>query len=193
MKSICVYCGSKTGESPVYAEAARTLGAALAAEGVTLVYGGGRVGLMGVLADACLKAGGEVIGVIPDFLAEKEVAHMGVQDMRVVSSMHERKQLMADLSDGFIALPGGLGTLEELFEIWTWSQLGRHADPVGLYNVHGYFDALLAFLDHVAGEGFVERRHRDLLTVSGDIGDLIARMRAAEHPGAISTLARDRA
>lgn len=193
MKSICVYCGSKTGESPVYAEAARIVGAALAAEGVTLVYGGGRVGLMGILADACLEAGGEVVGVIPDFLAEKEVAHMGVQDMRVVSSMHERKQLMADLSDGFIALPGGLGTLEELFEIWTWSQLGRHADPVGLYNVQGYFDALLTFLDHVAGEGFVERRHRDLLTVSGDIGDLIARMRAAEHPGVIATLARDRA
>jgi len=190
MKSICVYCGSKTGSAPVYAEAARAVGRGLAEAGLTLVYGGGRVGLMGVLADACLEAGGEVIGVIPDFLAEKEVAHMGVQDMRIVGSMHERKQMMADLADAFVALPGGLGTMEELFEIWTWSQLGRHFNPVGLYNAAGYFDHLLAFLDHVTLEGFVERRHREQLIVSAELQGLFDGLRAATHPGVVTPLER---
>jgi len=192
MKSVCVYCGSKTGAAPVYAHAARAVGQALAKAGLTLVYGGGRVGLMGVLADACLEAGGEVTGVIPDFLAQKEVAHTGVRGMRVVGSMHERKQIMADLSDAFIALPGGLGTMEELFEIWTWSQLGRHFNPVGLYNAAGYFDHLLAFLDHVTAEDFVEPRHRDQLVVSNDVEALLAGLKRAEHPGVLAALARDK-
>lgn len=190
MKSVCVYCGSSVGADPVYAEAARAAGAALAARGLRLVYGGGRVGLMGLTADACLAAGGRVTGVIPDFLAVREVAHQGVADMRIVASMHDRKQIMADEADGFIALPGGLGTLEELFEIWTWSQLGRHAKPVGLLNVQGYFDPLLAFLDRMAEEGFVEARHRAMLVVGDDIDALLDGLADYKHPGAVAALSR---
>lgn len=193
MKSICIYCGSKTGAAPAYAEAAREAGRALAEQGVRLVYGGGRVGLMGVAADACLDAGGQVTGVIPDFLAVREVAHPRVQDMRVVTSMHERKQIMADESDGFIALPGGIGTMEELFEIWTWSQLGRHAKPVGLLNVAGYFDHLLAFLDRMTEEGFIEARHRKALVTADTLDVLIPAMEAHEHPGVIESLSRGQA
>lgn len=190
MKSVCVYCGSSVGADPVYAEAARAAGAALAARGLRLVYGGGRVGLMGLAADACLSAGGRVTGVIPDFLAVREVAHQGVADMRIVASMHDRKQIMADEADGFIALPGGLGTLEELFEIWTWSQLGRHAKPVGLLNVQGYFDPLLTFLDRMAEEGFVEARHRAMLVVGDDIDALLDGLADYQHPGAVAALSR---
>ena len=190
MKSVCVYCGSSVGADPVYAEAARAAGAALAARGLRLVYGGGRVGLMGLTADACLAAGGRVTGVIPDFLAVREVAHQGVADMRIVASMHDRKQIMADEADGFIALPGGLGTLEELFEIWTWSQLGRHAKPVGLLNVQGYFDPLLTFLDRMAEEGFVEARHRAMLVVGDDIDALLDGLANYQHPGAVAALSR---
>ena len=190
MKSLCVYCGSKTGSDPAHAEAAGALGRLLAARGVRLVYGGGRVGLMGILADACQDAGGKVTGIIPDFLALKEVAHPRVEDMRVVGSMHERKQAMVDDADGFAALPGGLGTLEELSEVWTWSQLGRHEKPVGLLNTAGYYDALLAFLDHMAAENFVEARHRAMLCVGETPQALMDALAAAEHPGAIAQLSR---
>ncbi len=190
MKSLCVYCGSNTGADPVHGEAAGAFGRLLAERGVRLVYGGGRVGLMGVLADACLDAGGAVTGIIPDFLALKEVAHPRVEDMRIVSSMHERKQAMVDAADGFAALAGGLGTLEEVFEAWTWSQLGRHAKPVGLLNTAGYYDALLSFLDHMSAERFVEARHRAMLCVGETPEALLDALVAAEHPGAIAQLSR---
>lgn len=174
IRSVCVFCGSSPGRRPDYTTAARTLGDALAETGRRLVYGGGNVGLMGVLADAALEAGGEVVGVIPRHLVDREVAHSGLTDLRVVNSMHERKQVMADLSDAFIVLPGGLGTLEEFFEIWTWGQLGLHRKPYGLLNVAGYFDPLLAFLDHTVGERFVAADHRALLRVACDPGELLA-------------------
>jgi uncharacterized protein (TIGR00730 family) len=190
MKSLCVYCGSHTGESDRFAEAAEAIGRALAERGIALVYGGGQVGLMGLAADACLDAGGHVIGVIPDFLHRKEIAHPRVPDMRIVTSMHERKQIMSDLAGGFLALPGGIGTMEELFEAWTWSQLGRHAKPVGLLNVGGYFDGLLTFLDTMRSEGFIAEKHRDMLLVGDGIDALLDRLEAYEHPGAIDHLTR---
>ncbi len=144
MKSLCVYCGSSSGSDPAYAAAARELGQLLAAQQIELIYGGGRVGLMGTLADAVLDAGGRVQGVIPQSLADREVAHHGLTQLHIVETMHQRKALMAELSDGFLALPGGLGTFEELFEIWTWAQLGMHGKPIGLLNVAGYFDLLEA-------------------------------------------------
>ena len=165
MKSVCIYCGSAPGNHADFARAAKAMGRTLATREITLVYGGGAVGLMGLVADACLEAGGRVIGVIPEFLAIREVAHGGVSDMRVVSSMHERKALMEQLSDAFIALPGGIGTMEELFEIWTWAQLGQHKKPVGLMNAAGYFDGLLDFLDRMADTGFVSKGTRSMLHV----------------------------
>ncbi|AZU04952.1 hypothetical protein X907_2437 [Glycocaulis alkaliphilus] len=192
MKSICVYCGASPGGDPAYAAMARAVGFHLASEGYRLVYGGGQVGLMGVLADAAVDAGGAVTGVIPDFLHHREIAHPRVSDMRVVTSMHERKHVMAEESDAFIALPGGIGTMEELFEIWTWSALGRHTKPVGLINVNGYYDGLLAFLDRMQGDGFVQARHRDMLFSGGDIADLLARMGDYDHPGMIPSLERAR-
>ena len=188
LKSICVYCGANTGADPAYAQAARALGAALAGAELTLVFGGGQVGLMGILADAVIDAGGQVTGVIPDFLHHKEIAHPRVTDMRIVSSMHERKMLMAEAADGFIAMPGGLGTLEELFEMWTWSQLGRHEKPLGLLNVNGYWDRMLAFLDHMQGEGFVEPKHRTMLACEDSPEAVIAALQGYEHPGAIASL-----
>lgn len=149
MKSLCDFTGSNLGANPAYEAAAVTLGRLLAAEGVELVYGGGRVGLMGALADACLGAGGRVTGVIPRFLMDLEVGHERLTDLRIVGSMQERKALMADLSDGFVALPGGIGTMEELFEVWTWGQLGSHPKPVALLDVAGYFAPLRAFVDHM--------------------------------------------
>ena len=163
MKRICVFAGSSAGVRPEYAEAARALAAELARRGLGLVYGGGSVGLMGVLADAALAHGLEVIGVIPRPLATRELAHAGLRDLRVVGSMHERKAQMASLVDGFIALPGGLGTLEETLEMLTWSQLGIHGKPVGLLNVAGYFDELRRLLAHAVAEGFVRREHQGLL------------------------------
>jgi uncharacterized protein (TIGR00730 family) len=163
MRRLCVFCGSSAGGQPIYADHARRLGTALAARSVGLVYGGGHIGLMGILADAVLGAGGEVIGVIPQALVDKELAHRGLTELRVVASMHERKALMADLADGFAALPGGFGTGDEFFEILSWAQLGLHAKPIGLLNVAGYFDALLAWLDHTVREGFVKPIHRRLL------------------------------
>lgn len=165
MQRVCVFCGSSSGRQPVYRQAAVDLGAACARRGLGLVYGGGNVGLMGVVADAALAKGGAVIGVIPKALATKEVAHLRLDDLRVVESMHERKQVMADLADGFIALPGGMGTLEELCEILTWAQLGMHAKPCGLLNVAGYFDPFLAFLDHAVREAFLKPKHRELALV----------------------------
>jgi uncharacterized protein (TIGR00730 family) len=176
LQSICVFCGSSTGANPAYRQAAASLGRAIAASGRRMVYGGGNVGLMGVLADAALERGGEVVGVIPRHLVDLEVAHQSLTDLRVVESMHQRKQLMADLADGFVVLPGGLGTLEEFFEVWTWGQLGLHRKPYGLLNVASYFDSLLAFLDHSVSERFVRPDHRRLLLVAEDSMELLHRL-----------------
>lgn len=163
---ICVYAGSNPGDDPAYRLAAETLGRALAVRGIGMVYGGGRTGLMGAVADAVLAAGGEVVGVIPRFLVEKEIAHPGLTDLRMVESMHERKALMAELSDGFIALPGGIGTLEEIIEVWTWGQLGRHAKPCALLDVAGFYGKLGAFLDHLVDHGFLNPLHRAMLIMA---------------------------
>lgn len=184
MHHICVYCGSNRGARPEYAAAATRLGRLLGERGIGLVYGGGNVGLMGVLADAALAAGAAVTGVIPQTLVDREVAHQGLTQQRVVGSMHERKALMAELADAFIALPGGLGTLDELFEIWTWSQLGFHAKPCGLLDVAGYFQPLVTFLDRAVAEGFVRRQHRDTLRVEADPERLLALLGAGEAPRA---------
>ncbi len=163
MKAIGVFCGSKSGASPAYLQAAQATGHALVQAGLTLVYGGGKVGLMGAVADATLAAGGEVIGVMPRSLVEKEIAHRGLSTLHVVETMHERKLKMAELSDGFLALPGGAGTLEELFEQWTWAQLGIHAKPCGLLNVEGYFDPLLQLTSRMTAEGFMAAEHAAML------------------------------
>jgi len=172
-KRITVFCGSSNGARPAYADAARGLGRELAKRGIGVVYGGGRVGLMGELADAALAAGGEVIGVIPEALVAKEVAHRGLSELRIVPSMHVRKEEMAALCDAFIALPGGLGTFEELFEILTWSQLGLHRKPAGLLDVDGYFGGLRALLDRAADEGFLGAAHRELLLHATRVDDLL--------------------
>ena len=173
MNSICVFCGSNFGNDPAYREAARSLGATLAAKGISLVYGGGNVGLMGVVADAALEAGGEVVGVIPEALVEREIAHERLTKLHVVSSMHERKALMSDLSDGFIALPGGSGTLEEFFEVLTWAQLGEHRKPCGLLNVAGYYDPLLTVFDHMVEKGFLAEKHRSIVQVRQTPEDML--------------------
>jgi uncharacterized protein (TIGR00730 family) len=179
MRSVCVFCGSNPGRRPEYLAAAAELGQALAGRGLRVVYGGAHVGAMGALADAVLATGGEITGVIPGQLVEAEVAHRGLADLRVVGSMHERKALMADLSDAFIALPGGLGTLEEFAEILTWAQLGLHAKPAGLLNVAGYYDGLLAFLDHAQAEYFLRPAHRDMIISRPDVAGLLAAVEAA--------------
>lgn len=179
---VCVYCGSSPGARPAYLEAARRTGERLGAGGHALVYGGASVGLMGAVADAALAAGAEVRGVLPRALADRELAHGGLTELHVVGSMHERKRLMADLSDAFVALPGGIGTFEELFEVWTWTQLGFHAKPVGLLDVEGYYAPLVAFLDRATAEGFVKPVHRDVLVVDEDPEALLARLAAAELP-----------
>jgi uncharacterized protein (TIGR00730 family) len=163
LSALCVFCGSNTGADPAYAESARRMGQLLADRGVTVVYGGGRVGLMGALADAALEAGGAVIGVIPEALRRREVAHERLTELHVVHTMHERKQRMADLSDGFIALPGGFGTFEEFCEVLTWSQLGLHAKPCGLLNVKGYYAGLLALFDHAVAEQLLQPRNRAMV------------------------------
>ena len=168
MKRICVFCGSSPGADPAYTKAAEKLGRVLAGKKITLVYGGAKVGMMGEIADAALKAGGEVIGVIPKGLVDKEVAFTDLSDLRVVPSMHERKALMAELSDGFIAMPGGLGTVEEFFEVLTWAQLDLHTNPCGLLNVGGYFDRLIDFMDHIAAQQFIDSEHRGMLLVDKD-------------------------
>jgi len=178
MKKVCVYCGSSSGRRPEYGYAARSLAKALILRGIGLVYGGASVGIMGEIADAVLAGGGEVIGVIPQALYDKEVAHGGLSELKVVASMHERKQVMMDISDGFIALPGGLGTQEELFEVLTWSQLGFHNKPCGLLNIEGYYDKLCSFLDHAVDEQFVKTHHREMLLVDDSPDNLLTMMEA---------------
>nr|WP_319565609.1 TIGR00730 family Rossman fold protein [uncultured Rhodoferax sp.] len=182
MKNICVYCGSSSGRLPAYAEGARALARALVARDWGLVYGGASIGLMGLVADTVLQLGGRVVGVIPEALARKEVAHAGLTQLHVTQSMHERKTLMAELSDGFIAMPGGIGTFEEIFEIWTWAQLGIHAKPCGLLNVAGYYDALTTFLDHATHEQFMKPPHRSLLIVEPEPVALLDRFDRFEPP-----------
>jgi len=173
MRRICVFAGSSSGARPEYRAAAVELGRALAAREIGLVYGGARVGLMGIVADAVLAAGGEVTGIIPAAMVAKEIAHDGLTDLRVVSSMHERKATMADLADAFVALPGGWGTWEELFEMVTWAQLGLHCKPCGLLNARGYFDPLLSFITHAVDEGFVRGDHARMLAVSSAAAPLL--------------------
>ena len=182
MKAICVFTGSSSGVRPEYRAAATELGSLLAARRIRLVYGGARVGLMGAVADAALASGGDVIGVIPAALVAKEVVHTGLTDLRVVDSMHERKALMSDLSDAFVALPGGWGTLEEFFEVLTWAQLGLHRKPCGLLNAEGYFERLLAFLDHTIDEGFVRPQNAELIAVAPTPGELLDRLESPLPP-----------
>lgn len=182
LHTVCVFCAASPGANPVYREQAATLGRFLAESGRRLVYGGGRTGLMGALADAALAAGGEVIGIMPRHLVEREVAHTELTQLRIVASMHERKALLAELADGFLALPGGLGTLEELLEVWTWGQLGLHRKPYGLLEVSGFFAPLLGFLDHAVSEGFIRHEYRQLLVVDTEARALITRMEAMEPP-----------
>jgi hypothetical protein len=179
---LCVFCGTNAGSRPEYGEAARELGTLLAEECIELVYGGASVGIMGELADAVQAAGGHVTGIIPQQLIQKESAHRGIQDLIVVASMHQRKSQMADLSDGFIALPGGIGTLEGFFEILTWGQLGIHAKPCGILNIAGYFDALTTFLDHAVAEDFLTQAHRETIMVESTPRALLDRLRAYEPP-----------
>jgi uncharacterized protein (TIGR00730 family) len=175
LASVCVFCGSNAGADPAYAAAARSVGAGLAERGIRVVYGGTRVGLMGVLADAARAAGGEVVGVIPRQIWEHEVAHTGLDDLRVVDSMHDRKALMAELADAFITLPGGIGTLEEMFEIFTWAQLGLHRKPLGLLDVNGYFEPLAAFLDRAVAQRFLRPDTRRMLAVDRSFDGLMDR------------------
>ncbi len=182
VQRVCVYCGSSLGENPIYRETAQQVGELLATSGITLVYGGGNVGLMGVMADAALAAGGEVIGIIPGGLFSREVGHPGITDLRIVGTMHERKALMADLSDAFLALPGAMGTLDELFEILTWAQLGIHNKPIGLLNTNNYFDPLITLLDHMVTERFLRPEHRALAMVDDDATRLLARFAEYEAP-----------
>jgi uncharacterized protein (TIGR00730 family) len=171
---ICVFCGSKHGNKPIYAETARQVGRLLAKRGIGLVYGGGHVGLMGVLADAVLAGGGEVIGVIPQSMVEAELAHLQLTELFIVESMHARKALMAEKSDAFLALPGGVGTAEEFFEIATWRQLKLHDKPVGLLNVNGFFDPLIAWMEKAFAEGFISEKHRGLVRVAANVEEMIA-------------------
>lgn len=191
LSRVCVYCGANPGRDPAYAEAARAMGRTLARRGIGVVTGGGRVGLMGVVADAVLDAGGTVTGVIPEALMKKELAHGGLTELVVTPSMHERKARMAELADGFVALPGGLGTYEELFEIWTWAQLGWHAKPCGLLNANGFYDRLVAFVDHATAEGFLRAEHRTMLVVDTDPERLVDRFADYVAPSVAKWIGRD--
>jgi len=182
VKRVCVFSGSSPGGDLAYRAAATDLGHRLAERGIELVYGGASVGLMGAVADAAMEGGGHVIGVIPQSLVDREIAHPGIDDLRVVESMHERKALMADLSDAFVALPGGVGTLEELFEVYTWNQLGLHAKPLGLFNVRGYYDGLARFHDHAVAERFVTPQHRAMLLVGEELDELLDGLEAWQAP-----------
>jgi uncharacterized protein (TIGR00730 family) len=185
MKKICVFCGSSVGNKPEYAEAAVTLGGLLAKKKIGLVYGGGNVGLMGVIADAVLEAGGEVIGVIPHSLAQREIEHQGLTQLHVVDSMHTRKAMMAELADAFIAMPGGVGTFEEFFEAVTWTQLGLHRKPCGLLNVAGFYTPLAAFIDQAVSEGFIKPVHRASIVVDDNaerLLDTLARVKLPDVP-----------
>ncbi len=182
IRRLCVFCGSSVGREAGYRQLAEALARTLAGRGIGIVYGGAWVGLMGALADAALAAGGEVIGVIPRALIEREIGHEGLTELRIVDSMHERKALMAELADGFVALPGGVGTLEELFEIWTWAQLGLHAKPCALLDTNGFFDPLVAFLDHLVDTGFVRAAHRASLLTVHSPEELLAAFEAYRPP-----------
>jgi uncharacterized protein (TIGR00730 family) len=182
VRSLCVFCGSSTGVNPAFAAATTILGAELARRGIRVVYGGGNVGLMGVLADAVIAAGGQIIGVIPHGLVARELAHRGVTELHVVHSMHQRKALMAELANGFVTLPGGFGTLEEFAEAVTWTQLGVHAKPCGLLNVAGFYDALLAFFQHARAEEFLRPTHGDIVVADSDPQRLLDRMTAWRAP-----------
>ena len=182
MQSVCVFCGSSPGLDPAYTEAARSLGRTLAKANIRLVFGGGHVGLMGVVSNAAIEAGGEATGVIPKFLVERELAHTGLTDLRIVGSMHERKAMMSDLSEGFITLPGGTGTLEEFFEILTWAQLGEHEKPCGLLNVAGYYDPLLTVFDQMVNRGFLSEPNRDLVLVESEPERLLQRLESYQPP-----------
>ena len=182
IRRLAVFCGSNPGARPDYVEGARAFGHLLAQRGIGVVYGGSSVGLMSAVAEAVLDELGDIIGVIPKMLVEREVAHKTLSDLRIVGSMHERKALMAELSDGFVALPGGIGTLEEFFEVWTWAQLGMHAKPCGLLNIAGYFDPLLEFLDRAVTEKFVREVHRSMVIVESDPRALLSKFEAYEPP-----------
>lgn len=181
-QSLCVFCGSSPGARPEYVAAAQAFGRMMAVEGIQLVYGGGNVGLMGVIADTVLESGGDVVGIIPQSLADKEVAHQQLTTLHVVQSMHERKALMAKLADGFVVLPGGFGTLEEMFEVLTWTQLGFHRKPCGLLNVSGFYDKLTAFLDHCVEERFIKDVHRGLLLNADSPEALLEKLMNVELP-----------
>ncbi|MGZ4958386.1 MAG: LOG family protein [Methylomonas sp.] len=191
IKSLCVYCGSSPGRLEAYASAADQLGEALVSRNIRLVYGGAGIGIMGRLADRVLALGGQAVGVIPKALFHKEVAHDHLSQLHVTHSMHERKMLMAEMSDGFIALPGGIGTLEELFEIWTWAQLGFHQKPCGLLNVEGYYDSLISFLDHVSAEQFAKPIHREMLLVETNPATLLDRYAGYQPPPVKHWVAKD--
>jgi uncharacterized protein (TIGR00730 family) len=191
LRSLCIFCGSSPGADPIYAETARHLGRTLAGRGTRIVYGGGCVGLMGDLADSALAAGGEVIGVIPEALVAREVAHNGLTGLRIVKTMHERKALMSELAEGFLALPGGAGTLEEFFEVWTWTQLGIYRKPAALLNVAGYFDGLLTFLDHAVAQRFLRDEHRAMVLVDDDAERLLERLESARVPDVPKWIGRD--
>ncbi len=182
MKQVCVFCGSYQGSQPIYMTAAHQMGNGLAQRGLGLVYGGGRVGLMGAVADGTVAGGGKVIGVIPQSLVDRELAHKGLSELRVVASMHERKAMMAELADSFVAMPGGFGTLDELFEIITWAQLGFHRKPVALLNIDGYFDPLITFIEHMETEGFIKPEHRSAVLVRNDVDSLLDTLLAYQAP-----------
>ena len=184
MKAVAVYCGSQPGVSPHYAEAARAMAAALVSHNLALVYGGGHVGLMGIIADEVLRLGGEVSGVIPQQLVDRELAHPGLTRLFVVKDMHERKAMMAQLSDGFVAMPGGMGTLEELFEMLTWSQLGIHTKPIGVLNAGGFYDQLVGFIGHAQQQGFIRPEHDGLMMVESEPEALVKRLMAASSQAA---------
>jgi uncharacterized protein (TIGR00730 family) len=190
MRSLCVFCGSNAGAQSAYADAARDMGRTLAARGIRLVYGGGHVGLMGVLADAAMAAGGDVVGVITEGLQLREVGHKGLPELRVVPSMHERKAVMSSLSDAFVALPGGAGTLDELFEAWTWTQLGIHRKPIGFLNTAGYYDPLLTFLDRAVAERFIRADDRASIVVESEPAKLLDRIATSTLPEADKWLDR---
>ena len=185
MRRVCVFCGSANGVRPAYVTQMEMLARALVDRGLGLVYGGGNVGLMKVIADSVCALGGEVIGIIPESLLKAEVAHKNLSQLHVVNGMHERKAMMAEYSDAFIAAPGGIGTLEELFEIWTWGQLGFHSKPLGCYDIENYYAPLQAFLDHMVTEGFVRNRHRNMVVVNNDPVALLDQLASFEHPGSV--------
>ena len=182
MKAVCVYCGSSNGVNPLYREAAKAFGRTLVAANLSLVYGGGKVGLMGVIADEVMAAGGRAIGVIPELLVNKEVGHNGLSELHVVPDMHQRKKMMADLSDAFVAMPGGAGTLEELFEVYTWAQLGYHQKAVAVLNIDGFYDPLIAMLEHTVQEGFMRQTYFDILQVDSDPAALIQKLQRYQPP-----------